>query len=83
MLKKANPTQYSPAHGAGTRRGPLGQAMLQVAQLIKANVGLEVAFVELDGWDTHNNERRNGNSPAGCTIFRKRSPPCTATWAIG
>jgi uncharacterized protein (DUF1501 family) len=29
---------------------------MQVAQLIKANVGLEVAFVEIEGWDTHANQ---------------------------
>lgn len=65
MLKKANPTQYSPAHGAVYPRGPFGQAMLQVAQLIKANVGLEVAFVELDGWDTHNNQGATNGQLAG------------------
>jgi uncharacterized protein (DUF1501 family) len=56
MLKKANPAQYAPANKAAYPAGPFGRAMLQVAQLIKANVGLEVAFVELDGWDTHNNQ---------------------------
>jgi uncharacterized protein (DUF1501 family) len=56
MLKKANPAQYTPADGATYPRAPLGHAMLQVAQLIKANVGLEVAFVEMDGWDTHANQ---------------------------
>ncbi len=56
MLKKANPSQYSPANKAAYPNGSFGRAMLQVAQLIKADVGLEVAFVELDGWDTHNNQ---------------------------
>ncbi len=56
MLKKANPSQYAPANKAVYPAGPFGKAMLQVAQLIKANVGLEVAFVELEGWDTHNNQ---------------------------
>lgn len=56
MLKQANPTQYTPANGVAYPKAPLGRAMLQVAQLIKANVGLEVAFVEMDGWDTHANQ---------------------------
>jgi len=34
----------------------LGRRLMQVARLIKADVGLEVAEVELDGWDTHRNQ---------------------------
>ncbi|HZL36592.1 MAG TPA: DUF1501 domain-containing protein [Tepidisphaeraceae bacterium] len=56
LLKKADPTQYAPAHGAKYPDGAFGHALLQVAQLIKADVGLEVAFVEVDGWDTHVNQ---------------------------
>jgi uncharacterized protein (DUF1501 family) len=56
MLKKAEPTKYRPAGGAEYPQGAFGRAMMQVAQLIKAEVGLEVAFVEMDGWDTHANQ---------------------------
>lgn len=35
---------------------PLGQSLLQIARLIKADVGLEVAFADMGGWDTHANE---------------------------
>src|SRR5689334_17761442 len=35
---------------------PLGQNLMQIARLIKSNVGLEVAFAEMGGWDTHFNE---------------------------
>jgi uncharacterized protein (DUF1501 family) len=65
LLKKANPSQYSPANKAVYPAGPFGRAMLQVAQLIKADVGLEVAFVELDGWDTHNNQGGANGQLAG------------------
>ena len=58
-LKKANPAQYKPENGAQYPRGPFGNSLLQIAQLIKAGVGLEVAFTDLDGWDTHVNQ---GNS---------------------
>lgn len=44
---------YRPAHGARYPNGGLGNALKQVAQLIKAGVGLEVAFAESGGWDTH------------------------------
>jgi uncharacterized protein (DUF1501 family) len=52
-LKKVNPAQYKPENGAQYPRTPFGNSLLQIAQLIKAGVGLEVAFTDLDGWDTH------------------------------
>ena len=58
-LKKANPAQYQPENGAQYPRTPFGNSLLQIAQLIKASVGLEVAFTDLQGWDTHANQ---GNS---------------------
>jgi uncharacterized protein (DUF1501 family) len=53
FLKKANPEQYQPASGVQYPRSPFGNSLKQVAQMIKANVGLEVAFVESNGWDHH------------------------------
>jgi uncharacterized protein (DUF1501 family) len=58
-LKRMNPAQYKPENGAQYPRNPFGNSLLQIAQLIKADVGLEVAFTDIDGWDTHVNE---GNS---------------------
>ncbi|MCA1557986.1 MAG: DUF1501 domain-containing protein [Acidobacteria bacterium] len=55
-LKKVNPAQYKPENGAQYPRSPYGNALLQIAQLIKAGVGLEVAFTDVGGWDTHNNQ---------------------------
>ncbi|MGB8507621.1 MAG: DUF1501 domain-containing protein [Pyrinomonadaceae bacterium] len=56
FLKKVNPSQYKPENGAQYPRGPYGNALLQIAQLIKAGVGLEVAFTDVGGWDTHRGE---------------------------
>ena len=53
VLKKSHPSRISPANGAEYPRGPLGDALRQIAELIKANVGLEVAFTDATGWDTH------------------------------
>ncbi len=36
--------------------GQFGAGLAQIARLIKADVGLEVAFTEIGGWDTHANE---------------------------
>src|SRR5256885_11008151 len=56
LLKIADPAQYEPEHGADYPRSPFGQALRQIAQLTKANVGLEVAFADVGGWDTHVNQ---------------------------
>jgi len=56
MLKSANLGQYTPANGAEYPRSPFGEALKQIAQLIKADVGLEVAFAESGNWDHHVNE---------------------------
>jgi uncharacterized protein (DUF1501 family) len=55
-LKQANPAQYKPENGAQYPRNPFGNSLLQIAQLIKAGVGLEIAFTDIGGWDTHVNE---------------------------
>ena len=56
MLKKANPQQYGAGNGANYPRSPFGQNLLQIAQLIKADIGLEIAFADRGGWDTHANQ---------------------------
>jgi len=55
-LQQIGVEDYQPANGAEYPRGPLGRSLQQVAQLIKADVGLEVAFAEVGGWDHHVNE---------------------------
>ena len=60
QLKEANLDQYRPARGVnygGLNPGSLGGALLQISQLIKANLGLQIAFVDVSGgWDTHASE---------------------------
>jgi len=56
MLRDADPLRYAPENGAEYPRSPFGQALKQIAQLTKANVGLEVAFADIGGWDTHVNQ---------------------------
>jgi uncharacterized protein (DUF1501 family) len=56
MLKVADPTRYQPDNGADYPRSPFGQALKQIGQLTKAGVGLEVAFADVGGWDTHVNQ---------------------------
>ncbi len=56
MLRSANPQKYLPRNNAEYPRSQFGQRLLQIAQLIKANVGLEIAFADVGGWDTHVNQ---------------------------
>ena len=56
MLKIANPQQYSPANGAEYPKSAFGEALRQISQLVKADVGLEVAFAESGNWDHHVNQ---------------------------
>jgi uncharacterized protein (DUF1501 family) len=46
---------YNPANGA-IYQGAFATRLMQLARLIKADVGVEVAFVDFDGWDHHSNE---------------------------
>lgn len=56
MLKSADPSKYRPAAGANYPRGRFAAALRQTAQLIKANLGVQVAFLDIGGWDHHVNE---------------------------
>ena len=56
MLRAANPQQYLPEHGAAYPASQFGQRLRSIAQIIKSGVGLEVAFADVGGWDTHVNQ---------------------------
>ena len=56
MLRAANPAQYQPAAGADYPNSEFGNRMKQVAQLLKSNLGVEAAFTDIGGWDTHQNQ---------------------------
>jgi uncharacterized protein (DUF1501 family) len=45
-----------PASSESYPNGRLGAGLRQIARLIKAGVGLEIAFAEIEGWDTHVNQ---------------------------
>ena len=64
-LKQADPSQFKPENGAVYPNSALGRSLRQIAQLIKAGVGLEVAFTEMGGWDTHSNQSAGQNPAQG------------------
>jgi uncharacterized protein (DUF1501 family) len=56
MLKAVDPSKYQPAPGVEYPKTQFGNSLKQVAQLLKANLGVEAAFSDVGGWDTHQNQ---------------------------
>jgi len=56
MLRDANPAQYTPAAGVTYPNSEFGNSMKQIAQLLKSDLGVEAAFTDVSGWDTHQNQ---------------------------
>jgi uncharacterized protein (DUF1501 family) len=56
IMQSIQKTPYTPRNNARYPGGRLGQSLQQIARIIKADVGLEVAFTDVGGWDTHVNE---------------------------
>jgi uncharacterized protein (DUF1501 family) len=78
MLKAADPAQYKPAAGANYPNGPFGDNMRQIAQLLKANLGVEAAFTDIGGWDTHQNQGNVNGQLAN--VLRNFSEGIAAFW---
>ncbi len=78
MLKSADPAKYNPAAGANYPRGRFGDSLRQLAQLIKANVGVQVAFADIGGWDHHVNEGSTQGQIAN--ILGEFSQSLSALW---
>ena len=56
MLRATNPGAYTPAADANYPDSPFAKNMKQIAQLLKTNLGVEAAFTDISGWDTHQNQ---------------------------
>ena len=56
QLKKIDPDAYQPENGAQYPTSRFGKSLEEIAELFKADVGLEVAFLDSGGWDHHVNE---------------------------
>ncbi len=78
MLQKTDNKNYKPIAGVVYPTSAIGNSLKQIAQLIKMDVGLEVAFAESGGWDTHFNQgTENGAFARNATDF---SNSITALW---
>jgi uncharacterized protein (DUF1501 family) len=78
MLRSADPAKYVPAPSASYPRGRFGDSLRQVAQLLKANLGVEVAFTDIGGWDHHVNEGSSQGQLAN--LLREFSQSLAAFW---
>ena len=78
MLKATDPSNYRPATGADYPKGRFGDSMRQLAQLIKANLGVQVAFADIGGWDHHVNEGATEGQIAN--VLRDFSQSLAAFW---
>jgi uncharacterized protein (DUF1501 family) len=56
MLRATDPAHYMPSSGATYPNTHFGNSMKQIAQLMKADLGVEAAFADIGGWDTHHNQ---------------------------
>jgi uncharacterized protein (DUF1501 family) len=64
LLKAVNFTGYAPANGAVYPNSSFGRALRSVAVLIKNDIGIEAAQVDIGGWDTH-----SGQDPLAGSMF--------------
>lgn len=56
LLEAANPSQYAPENGAQYPETEFGRQLMQIGQMIRADVGLEAATIDFGGWDHHDGE---------------------------
>jgi uncharacterized protein (DUF1501 family) len=81
MLQSIQKQPYAPAAGATYPAGRFGESLKQIAQLIKADVGMEMAFADIGGWDHHVNEMGQRASEGQlANILREYGQALAAFW---
>ncbi len=78
MLKAANPAHYQPAPGVVYPNTQFANSLKQVAQLIKANLGVEAAFADIGDWDTH--QAQGGTQGRLANRLKEFSEAIAAFW---
>jgi uncharacterized protein (DUF1501 family) len=53
LLESVTRRPYRPEPSVQYPPGPFGQSLQQIARLVKGGVGVEIAFTDIGGWDTH------------------------------
>lgn len=79
LLEKVDVAHYMPSQSAQYPESNFGTGLMQIAQLIKAEVGLEIACVDIGGWDTHANQ---GNAQGQlASLLQELGSGMAAFWA--
>jgi uncharacterized protein (DUF1501 family) len=60
VVENANPGSYTPGNGAVYPNSSFGRSLQTVAQVIRMQLGLRVATIDLGGWDTHEYQGNTG-----------------------
>ena len=56
LLRKIDTSKFPPENGADYPKSPIGQRLQQISVMSKADIGVEVMFLDCGGWDNHVNE---------------------------
>ena len=56
LLRKIDTSKFPPENGADYPKNLIGQRLQQIGVMIKADIGVEVMFLDCGGWDNHVNE---------------------------
>lgn len=78
MFRAADPAKYQPAPGVFYPKSEFGNSLAQLAQLLKADLGVEAAFCDIGGWDTHQNQ--GGTEGQLANRLREFSDSISAFW---
>ncbi len=67
-----NGANYGNVNNANNANGQFARPMRRLAQLIKADLGVEIAFVDIGGWDTHQAQGSlQGRLPGRLAVFAR------------
>lgn len=56
VIQQVRNQPYTPANGAQYPQNGFGNTLMQIAQLIKSGIGLELATASVGGWDNHSGQ---------------------------
>jgi uncharacterized protein (DUF1501 family) len=79
LLGSLNINAYTPANGAVYPNTSFGRGLRSIAALIKSDIGLEAAAIDIGGWDTHASQDPNGGQMAQSMLDLSQS--LGAFWA--
>jgi uncharacterized protein (DUF1501 family) len=65
IVDKSNPDDYVPPNGTEYPNSSLSNSLASIAQMIRLDLGLQVATINYGGWDTHDDQASSSNPTTG------------------